>query len=156
MAGACGECTACCKVYSIPEFKKPAGPWCSHCAIGVGCKIYEERPERCREYQCLWLESQGRADPRERLDPALRPDRCKVVFAATSNPHVISATLMRGGAHRQKLVASLIKMITLGGGGVAVGAPGAMTTTLITANGEKQVEMSEPDEDGVQWATNND
>ncbi len=156
MAGACGTCTACCKVYSIPEMKKPAGPWCGYCTVGEGCRIYAERPKRCKEFECIWLESQRREDPLEHLDPALRPDRCKTVFVSTSNPRVISATIMRAGAHREPMVADLIRFMTHDGFGVAVGTPGAMTTTLITSQGEREVEMSEPDENGVQWALNND
>jgi hypothetical protein len=29
--------------------------WCQHCEIGVGCKIYEDRPETCKNFICGWL-----------------------------------------------------------------------------------------------------
>jgi hypothetical protein len=58
-----------------PERKLP-GVWCQHCNIGKGCGIYEERPESCRVFECLWLQ-----DKRGKLGDDLRPDRCKVMFA---------------------------------------------------------------------------
>ena len=53
---ACGTCTMCCKVYRIPILNKQEGKWCAHCAIGSGCRIYEDRPEQCRSFVCLWLQ----------------------------------------------------------------------------------------------------
>jgi hypothetical protein len=68
----CGGCTACCKTYRIGPLKKPAGVWCKECAIGVGCRIYESRPEECRGFQCLWLVTD--------YPESDRPDRLKVVL----------------------------------------------------------------------------
>lgn len=33
----------------------PAGAWCRHCDVGHGCKIYEDRPQGCRKFDCGWL-----------------------------------------------------------------------------------------------------
>jgi hypothetical protein len=52
----CGTCTMCCKVYRIADLNKQEGKWCTHCAIGSGCRIYDERPEQCRSFNCLWLQ----------------------------------------------------------------------------------------------------
>ena len=52
----CGPCTLCCKVLAIPELEKPSNRWCQHAARPQGCRIYSERPESCREFQCLWLQ----------------------------------------------------------------------------------------------------
>lgn len=46
----------CCKVYRIPAIGKAEGKWCGHCDIGSGCRIYAERPEQCRSFECLWLQ----------------------------------------------------------------------------------------------------
>ena len=73
MTNHCGTCTACCRVFAIPALNKPAGQWCQHCDIGVGCKIYNSRPQTCVEYECLWLQSQKRDDPREHMRPNCGP-----------------------------------------------------------------------------------
>ena len=90
MTNHCGTCTACCRVFAIPELAKPAGKWCGHCDIGKGCKIHEARPKTCVDYQCLWLMSQYRDDPRQRLALELRPDRSKVVISPSTNPNVMA------------------------------------------------------------------
>src|SRR5689334_13840773 len=51
----CGGCTACCKTHPIQALNNPAGVWCEHCNIGVGCKIYRSRPQECKDFQCDWL-----------------------------------------------------------------------------------------------------
>ncbi len=51
----CDGCTLCCKIFGIPELEKPRHQWCGHCAIGAGCKIYEQRPQSCRDFVCGWL-----------------------------------------------------------------------------------------------------
>ena len=45
----------CCKTMGVVELEKPSGTWCVNCAIGKGCKIYDARPESCRNFTCLWL-----------------------------------------------------------------------------------------------------
>lgn len=51
----CGSCTLCCKVLSIDELQKPQGKWCTHCNVGKGCKVYEERPTECSSFHCGYL-----------------------------------------------------------------------------------------------------
>ena len=48
----CGDCNLCCKLPHT-DFKKEY-EWCSNCEIGVGCKIYETRPQVCKDFSCLW------------------------------------------------------------------------------------------------------
>lgn len=64
----------CCKVYRIDDLQKPAGKWCTHCAIGKGCKIYEARPAQCRAFECLWLQD-------DLMPPNWKPEISKVVFS---------------------------------------------------------------------------
>ena len=78
----CGGCSLCCKLLDIPELEKPANRWCQHCAPGRGCTIYDKRPQPCRDFACVWLESQHDATP---LPPELRPDQCRVVLAFAPN-----------------------------------------------------------------------
>ena len=148
----CGSCTACCRVYAIPEFSKPAGTWCTHCTIGKSCNIYATRPERCVTFECLWLQSQTRED---RLGSELRPDKCKVVFSPTTNDHIMGAITMPGAplAWQRKDVAALINRMLRGGMGVAISAPQSRTQLLLRPDGSRrEVKMSEPDADGMQWS----
>jgi uncharacterized protein len=69
----CGSCTACCKVLIIEELQKPAGVICSDCKIGVGCGVYAERPDACRNFICAWLYSPF-------MGPELKPERTHVVI----------------------------------------------------------------------------
>lgn len=50
----CGECTLCCKLLGVDELRKPVNKWCPHCDVGKGCLIYEDRPQSCRDFMCLW------------------------------------------------------------------------------------------------------
>jgi len=64
----------------VEEFDKPAGQWCDHCAIGAGCRIYENRPQTCRGWSCQWL-----ARPDRYPEEELRPDRCGFLLDITKN-----------------------------------------------------------------------
>ena len=144
----------CCRVYAIPDLDKPAGKWCQHCAIGHGCEIYANRPKLCVDYECLWLQSQSRPDPRNRLPADLRPDRCKVVFSPTTDPTIMAAITMPGvsDAWRKGAARKLIEALTKGGVCVSVGPPASKRRVNVTSKGEREVEMSEPDENGMQWS----
>ncbi len=54
----CGDCNLCCKIPHIlkpKNFKTKMYSWCKHCEIGVGCKIYNDRPKTCKDFICAWL-----------------------------------------------------------------------------------------------------
>ncbi len=38
----------------VPEVK-PDHEWCRHARPGKGCAIYQDRPEPCRTFNCMWL-----------------------------------------------------------------------------------------------------
>lgn len=67
----CGGCTACCKTHPILELNNPARVWCPECNIAKGCKIYDSRPQGCRDFTCQWLMGGG--------EESERPDKVKVV-----------------------------------------------------------------------------
>lgn len=156
MAGTCGSCTACCRVFAIPEIGKPINVWCTFCDIGVGCKIYKDRPQVCHEFMCLWLESQQQETP---MHPDLRPDKSRVVISATTSEKIISFTTMPGNpqAWRKGRAHSLAVALVKNGFHVVIGPPGSLTRTVLTMiphTGEiveKQQRMTEPDEKGMQW-----
>jgi hypothetical protein len=153
MTNHCGTCTACCRVFEVPALKKPAGTWCTHCAIGKGCKIYEDRPQMCVEFECMWLMSQKRENRHEHLPPELRPDKSKVVLSPTTNERVIAATTMPGSplAWQRPDVLSLIKHLTNGGMAVVVGPPRSTRRTLFDKDGYHEVTLTDPDEKGMQY-----
>jgi len=77
----CGDCTLCCKLppifnenedksldYNNP-FKK-FGEWCVNCSTRKACDIYENRPNVCREFNCLYVQSVLQNDP---MDDAWHP-----------------------------------------------------------------------------------
>jgi hypothetical protein len=80
----CGSCTECCKILPVDELQKPAGVYCSHCAVGGGCKIYSERPKSCRTFMCGWL-------LHPHMGPDLKPDRCHVVLTEWTDGRVLFA-----------------------------------------------------------------
>ncbi|WP_247637061.1 hypothetical protein [Methylobacterium sp. 37f] len=55
---------------------KPAGILCRH-STGVACGIYQDRPEACVRWHCLWRKIGA-------LPDELRPDRSGVMFAIES------------------------------------------------------------------------
>lgn len=80
----CGECSACCDRLRVSEITwmgddgKPRDTLCDkYCD---GCTIYEERPQMCAKFECLWLKinnTEGRD-----LPISLRPDSCDVMVTA--------------------------------------------------------------------------
>lgn len=75
----CGDCVACCKfpAIDVPELRKPADVLCPH-NTGRGCSIYEQRPQPCRTWHCLWRRIAAMPDE-------ARPDRVGVVFEIVSD-----------------------------------------------------------------------
>jgi hypothetical protein len=63
----------CCSALEIHEFEKPAGPLCTNCVVGGGCKIYLKRPDVCRDFECDWLTERS-------LPSTLRPDKIGVIL----------------------------------------------------------------------------
>jgi hypothetical protein len=74
MTRSCGSCSLCCKVMGVPEIKENH-KWCKHCSPGCGCIIYDERPEPCRDFSCMWLLDQ-------RFGEHWYPARAKIVINA--------------------------------------------------------------------------
>jgi hypothetical protein len=81
----CGECTACCQWLQLNEIPSAIGELCRHCTWGVGCKIYESRPQECKDYQCMWSQM-------DNVSIDLRPDNLGIIFDRAGDD-VISARL---------------------------------------------------------------
>lgn len=39
----------------VTALNKLAAKWCRHFSKSAGCAIYEDRPDDCRVFNCLWL-----------------------------------------------------------------------------------------------------
>jgi hypothetical protein len=68
----CGPCVGCCSIYQIRALQKPKYTLCKHCT-GTSCAIYNDRPDDCRKFFCLWRRIA--AMPEE-----ARPDKIGIVF----------------------------------------------------------------------------
>ncbi len=82
MASHCQDCTGCCTVFEVKPINKPFGVPCPHLGatlFGPGCTIYPDRPDACKRYVCLWLDSQRRAEV-EQMPEDMRPDISHVVL----------------------------------------------------------------------------
>lgn len=77
---ACEDCTLCCRLLPVEGLDKPANVACRHLGAHGGCGVYSERPDACRFFQCVWLNSRTRRPASDALPDALRPDRCHVVL----------------------------------------------------------------------------
>lgn len=71
----CGGCTECCTHLAVGQLNKPAGVRCEH-LTDSGCGIYDERPDDCRTFGCLWLASWQGVPERD------RPDAVRVILHA--------------------------------------------------------------------------
>ncbi len=107
-ANHCGTCTMCCKLLGIIELDKAAGQWCTHCAIGTGCKIYDTRPADCRTYMCVWRDFREQGHP---IPEELRPDRCGVIIDAALNgrDHYVRVDATKPDAWKKPIVQAFVK-----------------------------------------------
>lgn len=113
---------------AVPQLDKPRGAWCQHCHIGVGCKIYEARPEVCRGYPCLW-------NMQHKLPDDLRPDRIKVVFESLTSSRTCLAIVDpdQPDAWRKPRARWLIQKLLREGVAVVVTCDGNGTIVLAPA-----------------------
>lgn len=91
----CGNCTACCKTHQVLSIKKPAGEWCQHCQIGVGCKIYASRPNECQIFECQWLKGYGADNERPDITNVVI-DYCRTRI--TGNKKIVSLWEIKTGS----------------------------------------------------------
>jgi hypothetical protein len=77
-----------------------------------------------------------------------------VVFSPTTNPDIMSAITMPGAplAWQREPVREVIGKMIASGMRVVVGPPASTRKTMVDKRGEREVEMTEPDETGMQWS----
>lgn len=111
----CGSCKVCCCLPDLKEeMGKPAWTWCDHCDLSGGergCRIYDERPEACKRFECFWLRT-------PQLPDSYRPDKCKVLITTTKGKIVLWNVYP--GAIWKKKNKKLLKWLLINGGDVWV------------------------------------
>lgn len=93
----CGDCTVCCIVLEVGELKKKGGLPCPRLSLEgkPGCSRYDERPQSCKGYDCVW---------RAGLIPgglSARPDKLGILFdigGPEGVPPMLVAREVRRGA----------------------------------------------------------
>lgn len=64
----CGDCQLCCTVLAIKEVPTSGYTTCRHqCA--TGCDIYEDRPNDCMNWSCIWVTDSGSKITRNKETP---------------------------------------------------------------------------------------
>jgi hypothetical protein len=111
MTNACGTCTLCCTVMEVPGLTGPREP-CQHLCAG-GCGIYGSRPEPCRVWSCLWLQSQD-GGPTVRLDRSLRPDQTGCVLEGNDQGNIIVHCDKPRSYRREPMYGWLLRIVRLG------------------------------------------
>ena len=87
----CGSCTQCCTTMRVEmaPLDLPSKPEHKPCQFlcKKGCSIYDNKPESCTAFICLWLATQLFDAP---LPRRMRPDKCKVVMDANSKGYIVA------------------------------------------------------------------
>ena len=90
----CGNCNMCCKLPEIPSINKKSYSWCKNCNIGEGCNIYEKRPEKCKEFVCLYVTGLTDLKPNKCgffIFPELETSVKHKIFTMYSEPHKLDS-----------------------------------------------------------------
>lgn len=107
---ACGDCSMCCKLVGVQiseDYITKPNEWCKHCAPKVaGCLIHDDRPECCRDFQCVWL---GDKTWPEDLSP--RKTNCVVVIQSISVAEGVDRTILRVHENKPHAVKNLDEML---------------------------------------------
>jgi hypothetical protein len=109
----CGICSLCWRLHDVPEISKPKNEWCRHCRPGHGgCQIYDQGPDLCRGYACLWLTESKLGDEwfpaKAKIIADLTTDRGKVFLRFTVDPQY-------SNRWREEPYYSAIKQVALSG-----------------------------------------
>lgn len=51
----CGDCDVCCNILEVKELNKQGYKNCENKLESNGCKIYETRPNSCKEWSCCYI-----------------------------------------------------------------------------------------------------
>lgn len=106
---ACDGCTECCTSLPISDIDlcKSAGMQCNFC--NNGCTIYENRPESCKNFDCLY--SLGESE--------LKPSESHVIFDKLRE-RVYYGTVQEGYETKETVVTVVPEVERLNGLGISV------------------------------------
>jgi len=111
----CGECTACCFALGVPSISKGESQHCENTvepfsrdnpeggAALKGCKVYDDRPKECEEFECLWYRM-------PEIDDSFSSDKSGLVGYST-RPDLIQLRESWPGAAEMPLGLLLIKLL---------------------------------------------
>lgn len=108
----CGDCDVCCRLMPVAELNKPSGVRCEKMRTGpeTGCSIYEDRPNVCRVWACVWRSGSNLFNSTEEE----RPDRSGIMLdtirQVPDKPyvHALLAYEVEEGAFRRNSVQATI------------------------------------------------
>jgi len=128
----CGTCNMCCEFPPIPELNKPPSVLCQNCTENVGCNIYNSRPISCRNFDCVYLQSDD-------MDESLRPNECRVTFEKVTTKIYFGVELPKDvGSWKKENVRNYIKSLNEDGITVVIASFTNTPTEYFLAEGHKK------------------
>ena len=127
---ACGDCTACCQVFAVPELDK--GPYapCRH--LGSGCTIHPDRPRVCRDFVCAYAQGLlGDAASR-------RPDQSGLLFQLLPSHRLQVWEVRRGAFDDTERLTYLVGKVLGGLGRRVRREPGGAVPLRVGAGGRRR------------------
>lgn len=102
----CGDCTLCCELFEVKWLNKPINTKCKFC--DKGCLIQDTKEDECRNFDCLYIESD--------MDESLRPDKIDVLFEKiTTKIYLALNHYNNPKAYNSAIVLKYIKKLNLEG-----------------------------------------
>lgn len=77
----CDNCDVCCVFPRVPELSKPERTACVNCTGSRLCSIYEDRPNSCRNFECMWLQGHFRDEDKPSISGVMVENHKKFIFA---------------------------------------------------------------------------
>jgi len=102
-------CNLCCKLIGVKPIQKPAYRMCAHACKGSGCGIYEDRPDDCKTFECLWLQTQRLDDP---MIAAFKPSVCGAIMVPAENDRALVIHVNDGVDWRAGKLGTFVKKMS--------------------------------------------
>ena len=99
----CGECQACCFAPRLDEMKKPSFTRCSNQGQGE-CTDYQNRPDLCRKYKCLWLQGYWAENDRPDKSGMMLTYRHHEKFGPWVSLHIVSDEALQSKSNKKILI----------------------------------------------------